>query len=126
MPRPSSWRAGPWCGPSCASPDYRPDWDEVRRLLSARTRLVVVNTPHNPTGAVWTAGDLDQLAALLRGTDTLVVSDEVYEHLVYDGRRHESWPVTPSSRRAASWSGRSARPSTPLAGKSARCWRRES
>jgi methionine aminotransferase len=71
-------------------PEYRPDWDEVRRLLSARTRLVVVNTPHNPTGAVWTAGDLDQLAALLRGTDTLVVSDEVYEHLVYDGRRHES------------------------------------
>jgi methionine transaminase len=71
-------------------PDYRPDWDEVRRLLSPRTRLVVVNTPHNPTGAVWTAGDLDQLAALLRGTDTLVVSDEVYEHLVFDGRRHES------------------------------------
>jgi len=71
-------------------PEYRPDWDQVRRLLSARTRLVVVNTPHNPTGAVWTAGDLDQLAALLRGTGTLVVSDEVYEHIVFDGRRHES------------------------------------
>jgi methionine aminotransferase len=71
-------------------PDYRPDWDEVRRLLSPRTRLVVINTPHNPTGAVWTAGDVEALAALLRGTDTLVVSDEVYEHILFDGRRHQS------------------------------------
>ncbi len=71
-------------------PDYRPDWEEVRRLLGPRTRLVIVNTPHNPTGTVWSADDLDQLARLLRGTQTLVVSDEVYEHLVYDGRRHES------------------------------------
>jgi methionine aminotransferase len=71
-------------------PDYRPDWAEVRRLFSPRTRLVVVNSPHNPTGAVWTAEDLDELAALLRGTGTLVVSDEVYEHIVFDGRRHQS------------------------------------
>jgi methionine aminotransferase len=71
-------------------PDYRPDWEEVGRLLSPRTRLVVINSPHNPTGAVWSAADLDALAALLRGTDTLVVSDEVYEHMVFDGRRHQS------------------------------------
>jgi methionine aminotransferase len=71
-------------------PDYRPDWVEVRRLLSPRTRLVVVNSPHNPTGTVWTAADLDELAALLRGTGALVVSDEVYEHMVFDGRRHQS------------------------------------
>jgi methionine aminotransferase len=71
-------------------PEYRPDWIEVERLLSPRTRLVVINSPHNPTGAVWTADDLDQLAALLRGTTTLVVSDEVYEHIVFDGRRHLS------------------------------------
>jgi methionine aminotransferase len=70
------------------SPDYRPDWAEVARRLSPRTRLVVINSPHNPTGAVWTAGDLDALAVLLRGTETLVVSDEVYEHIVFDGRRH--------------------------------------
>jgi methionine aminotransferase len=74
---------------SLAFPGYRPDWAEVRRLLSPRTRLVVINSPHNPTGAVWTAADLDELAALLRGTDTLVVSDEVYEHMVFDGQRHE-------------------------------------
>jgi methionine aminotransferase len=71
-------------------PDYRPDWAEVRRLVSPRTRLVVTNSPHNPTGAVWTAADLDELAALLRGTQALVVADEVYEHIVFDGRRHLS------------------------------------
>ena len=71
-------------------PDYRPDWAEVRRLLTPRTRLVVINSPHNPTGAVWSAADLDALAGLLRGTATLVVSDEVYEHIVFDGRRHQS------------------------------------
>ncbi len=71
-------------------PDYRPDWAEVRRLLSPRTRLVVVNTPHNPSGTTWTAADLDALAALVRGTDVVVLADEVYEHMVFDGLRHES------------------------------------
>ena len=71
-------------------PAYRPDWEEVRGLLSPRTRLVIVNTPHNPTGSTWSAADLDALADLLRGTGALVLSDEVYEHLVFDGRRHES------------------------------------
>jgi methionine aminotransferase len=73
-----------------AHPGYRPDWEEVRRLLTPRTRLVIINTPHNPTGATWGAADLDALAALLRGTATLVLSDEVYEHMVFDGQRHES------------------------------------
>jgi methionine aminotransferase len=71
-------------------PDYRPDWAGVGRLLSPRTRLVIVNSPHNPTGAVWSAGDLDALAGLLRGTGALVIADEVYEHMVFDGRRHQS------------------------------------
>jgi methionine aminotransferase len=71
-------------------PAWRPEWEEVRRLVGARTRLLVINSPHNPTGAVWSAGDLDELAGLLRGTDTLVVSDEVYEHILFDGRRHQS------------------------------------
>jgi methionine aminotransferase len=73
-----------------AHPDYRPDWEEVRRLLTPRTRLVITNSPHNPTGTTWGVADLDALAALLRGTSTLVLSDEVYEHMVFDGRRHES------------------------------------
>jgi methionine transaminase len=77
-------------------PDYRVDWDEVRRALTPATRLVVINSPHNPTGAVLAASDLQQLAALIDGTRVLVVSDEVYEHLTFDGRRHESlarWPA---------------------------------
>ena len=71
-------------------PEYRPDWDEVRRLVGARTRMIVVNSPHNPSGAVWTEQDLRTLAAVVAGTDVVVLSDEVYEHMVFDGRRHES------------------------------------
>jgi methionine aminotransferase len=69
-------------------PGYRPDWPQLRALVSPRTRLLVVNTPHNPTGAVFSAGDLAELEALVRGTDLLVLSDEVYEHMVFDGARH--------------------------------------
>jgi methionine aminotransferase len=71
-------------------PDYRPDWDEVRALVGPRTRMIIVNTPHNPTGTVWTATDVQSLAALVRDTDIVVVADEVYEHMVFDGARHES------------------------------------
>ena len=71
-------------------PDYRVDWDEVTRALSPRTKVIVVNTPHNPTGRIWSADDMRQLSALVDGTDIVVISDEVYEHVVFDGRRHES------------------------------------
>jgi methionine aminotransferase len=66
------------------APHFRPDWDAVRRVITARTRLVMINTPHNPSGAVFTADDWRELARLLDGTDALVLSDEVYEHLVFD------------------------------------------
>lgn len=71
-------------------PDYTVDWDAVRRAITPRTRLLLVNTPHNPSGRMWTADDMRQLAAIVDGTDILVVADEVYEHIVFDGRRHES------------------------------------
>jgi methionine aminotransferase len=71
-------------------PDYRVDWDEVRRAITSRTRLILVNTPHNPTGVMWTAEDMARLTALVDGTDILIVADEVYEHIIFDGRRHES------------------------------------
>jgi len=71
-------------------PDYRPDWDEVRAHITPRTRMIVINTPHNPSGAVWTAEDMRALEALVRGTNIVIVSDEVYEHIVFDGRQHES------------------------------------
>jgi methionine aminotransferase len=67
------------------APGFRPDWAAVRAALSPRTRLIIVNTPHNPSGAVFGAEDWDALANLLDGTDVLVLSDEVYEHLVFDG-----------------------------------------
>ena len=71
-------------------PDYRIDWDDVRRKVSSRTRAIVVNTPHNPTGMIWTADDVAELRLVLQGTDAIVISDEVYEHITFDGHPHES------------------------------------
>ncbi|RPJ79071.1 MAG: aminotransferase class I/II-fold pyridoxal phosphate-dependent enzyme, partial [Acidobacteria bacterium] len=71
-------------------PGYGIDWDEFKAALSPRTRMVVVNSPHNPTGMVLSPEDLQQLASILDGTDIVVLSDEVYEHMVFDGLRHES------------------------------------
>jgi methionine aminotransferase len=71
-------------------PAYAPDWAEVRSLVSPRTRLIIVNSPHNPSGAVLGEADVRSLAALVEGTSIVVLSDEVYEHMVFDGRRHES------------------------------------
>jgi methionine aminotransferase len=68
----------------------RPDFAGLAAALGPRTRAVVINTPHNPTGMVWTAEERQQLADLLRPTKVLVLSDEVYEHMVYDGRSHTS------------------------------------
>ena len=72
------------------APHFRIDWQRVKELVSPRLRLVMINSPHNPTGAVMSASDLDQLAELLRPTDAMVLSDEVYEHMVYDGAVHAS------------------------------------
>ena len=71
-------------------PDYRIDWDDVRTKVSSRTRAIVINTPHNPTGMVWTADDMAELRRVLQGTDAVVISDEVYEHITFAGTRHES------------------------------------
>jgi methionine aminotransferase len=71
-------------------PDYRPDWEEVRTHITPKTRMIIINTPHNPSGAVWDAADMRTLESLVRGTDIVIVSDEVYEHIVFDGRQHES------------------------------------
>ncbi len=70
--------------------DFSVDWDRVRAAVTPRTRCIIVNSPHNPSGATFSADDLERLAALVRETGILVISDEVYEHIVFDGRRHES------------------------------------
>ncbi|MBP7915229.1 MAG: pyridoxal phosphate-dependent aminotransferase [Vitreoscilla sp.] len=69
---------------------FRIDFDRLRAALSPRTRAVIVNTPHNPSGTVWSVADRRALAELLAPTDVLVLSDEVYEHMVFDGQSHAS------------------------------------
>jgi len=71
-------------------PDYKPDWDAVRALVTPRTRMIIVNSPHNPTGSLLEVADLDALAELTRDTGIVVLSDEVYEHIVFDGAQHAS------------------------------------
>jgi methionine aminotransferase len=71
-------------------PDYRIDWDEVRKTVSSRTRAIVINSPHNPTGMIWTPDDIAELRRVLEQTDAVLISDEVYEHITFDGERHES------------------------------------
>jgi methionine aminotransferase len=71
-------------------PDYAIDWDEVGRAVTPRTRMLVLNSPHNPSGSILGEQDVRRLEALIEGTDLLVLSDEVYEHIIFDGRRHES------------------------------------
>ncbi len=79
-------------------PDFRPDWEAVAGLLTPRTRMIVINTPHNPSGTLWDAADMAALERLTRDTDIIVVADEVYEHVVFDGRRHESVMPCPGLR----------------------------
>lgn len=66
-------------------PAFRPDWDAVAAAINARTRLIILNTPHNPTGTVWTADDMDALARIVRNTDIVLLGDEVYEHIIFNG-----------------------------------------
>jgi methionine aminotransferase len=68
----------------------RPDFGPIAAALTPRTRALIINTPHNPSATVWSAADMQRLAELLRPTDALLISDEVYEHMVFDGARHES------------------------------------
>jgi methionine transaminase len=71
-------------------PDFRIDWDDVRRAVTPRTRAIIINSPHNPTGMVWSADDMAQLARVLASSGAVVISDEVYEHIIFDRTRHES------------------------------------
>ena len=71
-------------------PDYAMDWDRLEQAINSKTRLIIINSPHNPCGSVLSTDDFDRLAALIRDLDILVLSDEVYEHMVYDGKKHES------------------------------------
>jgi len=82
--------AVPMRAPTDADPHYRIDWQRVRDAITPRTRLLILNSPHNPTGMVLSEADLDTLADILRDTRIVLVSDEVYEHFVFDGGVHNS------------------------------------
>jgi methionine aminotransferase len=79
--------------------DFTVDWDDLRRLVGDRTRLIVLNSPHNPSGSAFGQADIDALLSVVHGTEILVLSDEVYEHIIFDGRRHESMSRYPALAR---------------------------
>lgn len=75
---------------SLSAPDFHVDWDKVKNAITKRTKAIIINTPHNPTGAVWSKKDWDDLATIVGDTDIFILSDEVYEQLVFDGLTHYS------------------------------------
>ena len=79
-------------------PDYAVPWDQVRAAITPRTRMIMLNSPHNPTATVLSAADMQQLASIVDGTDITIVSDEVYEHIIFDGTRHQSMALYDSLR----------------------------
>lgn len=72
------------------APDFSIPWEEVKKLVNQRTRMIMINTPHNPTGSILTESDLDQLERISSSTDIVVLSDEVYEHIIFDSNKHQS------------------------------------
>ena len=79
-------------------PDYEIDWDMVKKLFSVNTKMIILNSPHNPTGSVLSKKDIDALIKLTKNTDILILSDEVYEHIIFDGVKHQSIALYPELR----------------------------
>ncbi len=71
-------------------PEYRIDWEQVKKLISIRTRMIIINSPHNPTGSILSSEDMRKLEKLITNTDVIILSDEVYEHIIFDGIEHQS------------------------------------
>jgi methionine aminotransferase len=79
-------------------PDYKINWEMVKRLISNRTRMIILNSPHNPTATILQQEDVEELSAIVKNQDILILSDEVYEHLIYDGQNHLSMARYPELR----------------------------
>jgi methionine aminotransferase len=73
-----------------SAPDFQIDWTQVKKAVTAKTRMIIINTPHNPTGTVMTAKDMQQLEKIVHNRDIFILSDEVYEHIIFDGLTHQS------------------------------------
>lgn len=80
---------------SMKTPDFHVDWDEVRKMITGKTKMIIVHSPHNPTGSVFSAEDMVSLQKLTNGTNIVILSDETYEHLVYDNIQHQSIALYP-------------------------------
>jgi methionine transaminase len=80
------------------APEFSVDWDQVKSAITDKTRMVIVNTPHNPTGAIWSQQDWLNLIELIQDKNIIVLSDEVYEHLIFDGEKHYSALSFPALR----------------------------
>lgn len=72
------------------APDYKVNWRDVKRLINQRTKMMVINTPHNPSGSTLKAADMAELQKITQATDIIILSDEVYEHIIFDGEEHQS------------------------------------
>ncbi len=72
------------------APDYKVNWEQVKKLINQRTKMIIINTPHNPTGTILTKEDMLALEKIISNTDIVLISDEVYEHIIFDGHKHES------------------------------------
>jgi methionine transaminase len=72
------------------APSYSINWDEVKKVVNHRTKMIIINTPHNPTGSIMTAADMSKLEKLTKNTDIVIISDEVYEHIIFDNIEHQS------------------------------------
>ncbi len=75
---------------SLVAPDFSVDWNKVKNAISPKTKAIIINTPHNPTGAIWAKSDWDTLAEIVRNTNIIIISDEVYEQLIFDNEKHYS------------------------------------
>lgn len=73
-----------------SAPDYKVDWNEVSSKITSKTKMMIINSPHNPSGTIWSEDDMLQLQKLTKDTNIIVLSDEVYEHIVFDGEQHKS------------------------------------
>lgn len=80
------------------APEYEIDWDMVKKLFTANTRMIILNSPQNPTGCILSEKDIESLIKLTKDTDILILSDEVYEHIIFDGQKHQSVALYPELR----------------------------
>jgi methionine aminotransferase len=77
------------------APDFKINWKEVKKTVNSKTRMIILNSPHNPSGAVLSPSDIKELEKIVKGTGIIILSDEVYEHLIFDGQKHLSMATSP-------------------------------